>query len=369
MWQALNPNSYVTLKASEGNFTTQEGAREDANSELKPFWNKTGTKFWTSTQVKNTIDFGYAYPEVQGLTSSTTQANQAALRRTIMQQYGGNVLSNFFANVGAGAAKIQTATLPGVSTELTQHFVQKSTHPPAAAAQSLAAQVAIHPAKTVEKASQPVIEVAEVVPTPATTPSEQKAKPAPAVVAPPPTSIVPEKFAHIAPDNAFTEWVTNLRAVKHGLSQTFRVFVFLGDFNPDPETWPLEENLVGRFTVLGRAPDTGCAKCKKDQDNELVVTGTVPLTTALLREIVAGRLHNLRTEEVEPYLVRHLHWRVTLFDGEEQERSEVPGLKVGVVSTEVRIAEDGTPIYAGEYQTHPAITDGRPAGLLPDDTV
>ncbi|KAF2815808.1 tyrosinase-domain-containing protein [Mytilinidion resinicola] len=372
IWQTLNPNSFVTPKASEGNFTTQQGAREDANSQLKPFWNTTGTKFWVSTQVKDTKTFGYAYPETQSWAFPSTQAYQSALRSTVTQEYGGNVLSNFFANAGAATAQIQTAALPGaVPKQLAQHFVQKGTQPADVAAPSLAAQVAIHhPAKTDNKTLQSVVKTAEVAPSPATTPSEKKAEPAATPVAPPKASaIVPEKFAHIAPDNTYTEWITNLRALKHGLSQTFRVFIFLGDFNPDPKTWPLEENLVGRFTVLGRAPDTGCAKCKTDQEDELVVTGTVPLTTALLREVVAGRLHSLQTEEVEPYLVRHLHWRVTLFNGEEKERSEVPGLKVAVVSTEVRIAEDGTPVFGSEYATHPAITDGRPAGLLPDDDV
>lgn len=373
IWQTLNPNSFVTPKASEGNFTTEQSALEDANSELKPFWDKTGTNFWVSTQVKDTTTFGYAYPETQKWGFPSTQAYQTALRRTVTQEYGGNVLSNFFANASATTAQIQTAALPGVAAkESVQHFVQKGTHPPTVAAPSLASQIAIHhTTKPDDKKPEPVAKTAETAPSPTITPSGNHDQPTAASVTPAPmvSAIVPEKFAHIAPNNTYTEWITNLRAVKHGLSQTFRVFVFLGDFNPDPATWPFEENLVGRFTVLGRAPDTGCEKCKVDQEDKLVVTGTVPLTTALLKEIVAGRLQGLGSEEVEPYLVRHLHWRVTLFNGEEKDRSEVPGLKVAVVSTEARIGEDGTPIFGAEYTMHPAITDGRPAGLLPDDDV
>ncbi|KAF2466428.1 Di-copper centre-containing protein [Lindgomyces ingoldianus] len=183
------------------------------------------------------------------------------------------------------------------------------------------------------------------------------------------TASVANKFAHLVPNRMYTEWITNLRTLKHGLNQTFRVFVFLGDFNPDPKTWPTEFNVVGRFTVLGRGDDTPCEKCQQDQESELVITGTVPLTSALLQDIVAGQLASLEPADVEGYLERNLHWRVTLFDGSEKPREEVPGLKVSVVSTKVRIGDDGIPVYSGVYDTHPGITDGRPAGLTPGDRV
>jgi tyrosinase len=100
-----------------------------------------------------------------------------------------------------------------------------------------------------------------------------------------------------------------------------------------------------------------------------VVTGTVPLTPALLAAIAAGHLPSLRTEDVEPYLVANLHWRVTVFDGTERDREQVPGLKVAVCSTEVTIGADEVPVYDGVYAVHGGITDGRPAGLGGDDEV
>lgn len=351
IWQALNPNSFVTAKASEGNFTTEQGAREDANSQLKPFWDASGTKFWNSTRVKETTPFGYAYPETQKWNYSTTQAYQAALRSTVTSEYGGNVLTSFFAN--ASAAPVPTSTLAAEPA-------------PALVSRLVERKAVAHPS-TPTTGKEPIAKNAETAPAPSEENGQPKEPAAPATATVP--LGVPSKFAHIVQDNSYTEWITNLRALKHGLSQTFRVLVFLGDFNPNPATWPLEANLVGRFTVLGRAPDTACAKCKADQEDELVVTGTVPLTMALLKEIVAGRLPSLKAEDVEPYLVKNLHWRVTLFNGDEKARSEVPGLSVAVVSTQVRIAEDGTPVYSEHYDLHPAITDGRPAGHGPGDDV
>ena len=39
------------------------------------------------------------------------------------------------------------------------------------------------------------------------------------------------------------------------------------------------------------------------------------------------------------------------------------------VSTEVRIGDDGVPVYDGAYALHADITDGRPAGLNGGDQV
>lgn len=352
IWQAMNPNSYVTAKASEGNFFTAQGATEDANSGLKPFWDASGTKFWTSTRVKETTTFGYAYPETQKWSYLSTQAYQAAVRNIVVKEYGANALNNFFSNASANIAAAVTPS-PALAAAFTKKAVA---HPAPPSAQ--------HPIQA-PKAANPG--PAEHPPPPAS--AEPAAKPkevaAPAVA---PLEL-PEQFAHLALDNTYTEWITNMRAVKHGLSQTFRVLVFLGEFSPDPKTWPLEPNLVGRFTVLGRAPNTECAKCKTDQENELVVTGTVPLTTALLGEIVAGRLASLKTEDVEPYLAKNLHWRVTMFNGEEKDRNEVPGLNVSVVSTNVRIGDDGVPVYSDVYTVHPTITDGKSAGHSPGDQI
>jgi len=54
---------------------------------------------------------------------------------------------------------------------------------------------------------------------------------------------------------------------------------------------------------------------------------------------------------------------VTLADGTEKDRDEVPGLKVSVVSTEVELPIGGRPKYSGVYEVHPEVTAGRPAGL------
>jgi tyrosinase len=192
----------------------------------------------------------------------------------------------------------------------------------------------------------------------------------PVTAAPP--SITPlghVTLSKIAASKKYTEYITNLRAVKHGLPQSFTVYIFLGDFNPDPSTWPFELHMVGRFTVLGNQVDSNCGKCVNDANDSLVVTGTVPLTSALLQDIKNDKLASLDRTDVEAYLERNLHWRVVAFDGSQIDRATVPGLKVSVCSTNVDVGDDSVPIYSGQYTLHTGVTDGRPAGHSGGDQI
>ena len=115
----------------------------------------------------------------------------------------------------------------------------------------------------------------------------------------------------MAHDGKYLEWITNLKVQKHALDGTFFVHVFLGDFNREnPLAWRSDPNLVGTFSVLGELVGTGCKKCKKDREDQLQITGQVPLTLALAERYLAGQIDNLTPEKVVPYLQENLHWRV-----------------------------------------------------------
>ncbi|KAH7128377.1 tyrosinase precursor [Dendryphion nanum] len=402
IWQALNPNAYVidktVAKQDEENYTIAAGERVTEKTDLKPFYDASGSKFWNSTASKWTTPFGYAYPETQQWLYSSDQAYQNAVRDQVVKQYGANTINNFFSNIAPSSVSESAGTVdsekPAVFAQTAAAEPEKKhtfdsvkkvlQHPIQAAHEVLhknhehAPQSKIasnESAKPAENgASNPeTVKLADNNPTTVAASASTQNADVPVHAHPNSEGTValnvPKPFQHLVPNRTYTEWITNLRAVKHGLSQTFRVYVFLGDFNPDPVTWPTEYNVVGRFTVLGRGGDTQCEKCHQDQDTNLVVTGTVPLTSALLQDIVEGQLASLNPEDVGPYLEKHLHWRVTLFDGSEQPRDQVPGLKVSIVSTSVRIGDDGLPVYSGQYEDHPNITDGRPAGLGATDDV
>jgi tyrosinase len=350
IWQAVHPSSFVEAgRNSLESFTTARGAVEDMNTQLKPFWDGSGTKFWTSTGAKETTTFGYAYPETQKWRFPSEAEYQRNVNSTIIQMYGGGNVVRDFVNA--------MAVSPAPVTQLMQKMaIGKGSEAPKANNPG-------HGGPSLPKDQKPLLPQEDLVAEsrmylpimhPLLSPTKTHILTT--------TTAIPDKLTQILAAKKYTEWVTNLRALKHGLNQTFQVFVFLGDFSPDPKTWPFERTMVGRFTVLGRKSDTPCSKCADDMLDDLVVTGTVPLTAALLQDIVDGQVPSLDEADVEPYLVKNLHWRVTVFDGSEWPRDQVPGLKVGVCSTRVTVGEADVPVYGDQWRMHEGITDGRPAG-------
>jgi tyrosinase len=90
------------------------------------------------------------------------------------------------------------------------------------------------------------------------------------------------------------------------------VHIFLGEIPTSADDYLTHENNVGTSCVLGSNPaNTSCEKCKTDADKALIVTGAIPLTEALLSAISQGSLNSLDVADVEPYLAKNLHWRVT----------------------------------------------------------
>ncbi|KAK1757866.1 hypothetical protein QBC47DRAFT_319522 [Echria macrotheca] len=352
IWQDLNPTSFMSPRpAPSSTFNASRGATQDQNTPLSPFWDKSGSKFWTSAQVKDSAaTFGYAYPETQKWNFPSTQAYQASLRQTVISLYGSNVFRNFLANiatrevssaapsVAAATAGIAALGLAGPIPENTEE-----TKPAAAAAPAAAAPAQKKLASETKPETKPA--------------TEDK-------------SPIPASLAHLAPNNEYTEWLVLVRAQKHGIGQSFRVQVFLGDIDESaPETWDTEWNSVGRVSVLGRAPETQCGKCVADTAEGLMVSGTVPLTSALLQDIVAHKLASLEPKDVLPHLKADLRWKVRLFTGEERAVTDVPELRVSVASTKVKIGADGLPVYSGQYTVHPEATEGKPAGLRAGDHI
>jgi tyrosinase len=100
IWQGLNPDAYMSPRpAPYSTFAATGGEAQTKDTPLAPFWDKTGTKFWTSVEVRDTLTFGYAYPETQKWRFPDQKAYQAEIRRAVTALYGTNVFANFVANV------------------------------------------------------------------------------------------------------------------------------------------------------------------------------------------------------------------------------------------------------------------------------
>ncbi|KAE9382243.1 Di-copper centre-containing protein [Stipitochalara longipes BDJ] len=242
MWQILNPGSYVVpTSAAYNTFTNYAGQTQDVNTALTPFYKDAFGSFWTSAEVVNTTNFGYAYAET---------ANSAATQVI---------------------AAINTLYGPGA---------QSTSSPNALKAREL---------NSVSNAGTNT-----------------------------------------------TEWIANIRVKKYALNAPFFVYIFLGTFDSDPTAWSFDLNLVGSQFIsvkgLSAIMDSPCNNCDPDQ----LISGTIPLTHALLQHISKGNLKRLDPEDVNPYLAQNLKYRITLSDDTVVGNGHVPSLKISIASVHVQ---------------------------------
>ncbi|KAJ6261611.1 Tyrosinase [Drechslerella dactyloides] len=168
------------------------------------------------------------------------------------------------------------------------------------------------------------------------------AEPAPVLgSAPPPESLAPVE-EDVVDAGKYNEWVTDIKVNSAALKGTFNIYVFLGEPTGTPAEWATAKNLIGTHSVV-----TAIGGGKDD-----VVTGTVPLTSALLNMVVTGQLENLKTETVVPYLEKNLKLRVALTEDQSAvETKDVRGLTVTVAAATVTLPKTDVelPVW-GDYE-------------------
>ncbi|OLN94326.1 Tyrosinase 1 [Colletotrichum chlorophyti] len=134
----------------------------------------------------------------------------------------------------------------------------------------------------------------------------------------------------ITGEGFYTEWIANIHVQNGALNGSFVIHFFLGDVSEDTRSWTTAPNLVGSMSIFAMM----------DLDASAQVSGTVPLTSALLRVMSAGALSGLDSDETGPYLQRHLRARVVGEDGLEVELSAIHSLSIHVASSRVQAARN-----------------------------
>lgn len=86
-WQTINPNSYGgSQNAPHNTWTIAQGSRQNADSNLTPFYRDTNRNFWTTNRVRDWANtFRYTYPEF-----STTDGSRASIINAVNRLYGPN---------------------------------------------------------------------------------------------------------------------------------------------------------------------------------------------------------------------------------------------------------------------------------------
>lgn len=181
---------------------------------------------------------------------------------------------------------------------------------------------------------------------------------------------------------ALQVWDAHIRVRKYAFDGSFSVHIFIGHVKDEqPERYMTKKNEVGFMGVFARsiADLQHCGNCQEAQQQDLMCTDVVPLTSYLqdyletsprAHELIERgeikTLKSLEPEHVIPFLGEHLKWRMTDLGSNNMTGSEQQaGLCVAVsnrtytMPTETKLAGEYGPETMDGLQV---ITEGKPGG-------
>jgi hypothetical protein len=124
------------------------------------------------------------------------------------------------------------------------------------------------------------------------------------------------------PRDHYRSYTANINSRKFAFNGSYAIYVFLGDVaDENAAAWPLASNLVGTqgvFTGMtmpvaassSPASTDGTQNSNEAVGGNVMVTGTVPLTNALLKHVQMGDLASLEIDDVGAFLRKNLQWRI-----------------------------------------------------------
>jgi tyrosinase len=122
----------------------------------------------------------------------------------------------------------------------------------------------------------------------------------------------------VATNPAYT---ADIVSQKFAVNGSYAIYVFLGNVSDDASAWPLAPNLVGTHGIF-----TGKSRPMADSRDgpqsfevgpTVKVTGSVPLTSALLDRVRSGELVGMDESAVQSFLSEQLHWRIAKVRGQD----------------------------------------------------
>ncbi|KAI5926790.1 hypothetical protein F4810DRAFT_724400 [Camillea tinctor] len=128
--------------------------------------------------------------------------------------------------------------------------------------------------------------------------------------------------------NNYREWIANIGVNRQALNTSFSILLFIGPVPSDPKSWSFADNLVGSLGIFANVGPQGNMQHGK-------ITGTVPLTSALMSLISGGSIPSLYPDDVVPFLRSQLQLRIALPDSTYVDAKTVDGLWVNIVSSNV----------------------------------
>ncbi|KAM3437318.1 hypothetical protein MY4824_003859 [Beauveria thailandica] len=142
---------------------------------------------------------------------------------------------------------------------------------------------------------------------------------------------------------SYTEWIANVQVNVEALEGVFEVHFFVGKPADDSADWALSPNQIGTVSIFAMNRSTG---------SQSKISGTLPLTSALMKLVATGALADLDPSSVTPFLKRALEVRVRSHNDSVIELGRVEGLRVEITSASVKVPESEVELPSwGEART------------------
>lgn len=136
----------------------------------------------------------------------------------------------------------------------------------------------------------------------------------------------------------YTEWIANVQIKTDALNGRYNFFFFVGDVPVDTGHWETASNQVGTVGMFAMSR-------RKGSDSR--VSGTLPLTSALMKLVAAGEILDLSPLVVKPFLRNSLCFGILTGNELEIDPSSLDGLSITVTSANVWLSDDemGLPTF------------------------
>ena len=162
-----------------------------------------------------------------------------------------------------------------------------------------------------------------------------------------------------ANNGSLYQYVANIQTPRYALGGSYQIYLFNG--NPaldDPADWLIDSNLIGPMGVLA-------STASSMSSSDLVVTGSIPLTSTLTNEVTAGDLVSLEVDPVITYLKTNLKWRIAGPTGAVVDPNSIADFEVSVYgSTATPPTQFELPVWSA-FIPLAEITQNKPGGATP----
>ncbi|KAH7178750.1 common central domain of tyrosinase-domain-containing protein [Fusarium sp. MPI-SDFR-AT-0072] len=123
-------------------------------------------------------------------------------------------------------------------------------------------------------------------------------------------------LAASTPSSKFSqEWYIDVVVERMALNGSYTIFYIIGDVDGQSGVeWSSLPGFVGVSHIFTSSTDV-CENCADQEQQAQLVTSTTPITSLLLDYAKIGQLGSMGADDVEPFLIKNLKWRVQTIDG------------------------------------------------------